>query len=341
MNGIVSVIGALLVLTVLVFFHELGHFAVGRRLGFGIDEFAIGMGPVVFSKEKNGIRYALRALPIGGMCMFHGEDAPAGDSKSFNAQPVWKRMLVVAAGPVMNILLAIVIAAIILMTYGDYMPGIIDFTEENSPAYEGGLREGDIILDIGGYDISFYEDCTPAIEQANSEETRVTVLRNGEETVLTVKDFFDEEAGVNRFGIYISPVRMKYGFFDSVGHSVKYVYYLMEEMIKFLGSMFTQGVQSGDVAGPVGTISIIGQAVRAGFEVVLRLGVLISVNLGIMNLLPIPALDGGRLIIMVVEAVRGKPIAPETEAKIHFTGFVLLMGLMLLLTVMDIQNLFK
>lgn len=341
MNGIISVIGALLVLTVLVFFHELGHFAVGRRLGFGIEEFAIGMGPVVFSKEKDGIRYAVRALPIGGMCMFHGEDAPAEDARSFNAQPVWKRMLVVGAGPVMNILLAVVIAAIILMSYGDYMPGIVGFTEENSPAYEGGLREDDIILDIGGYDISFYEDCTPAIEQANSEETEVTVLRNGEEVVLTVRDFFDEEEGVNRFGIYISPVRMQYGFFEAVGNSVKYVYYLMKEMIGFLGSIFTQGVQSGDVAGPVGTISIIGQAVRAGFEVVLRLGVLISVNLGIMNLLPIPALDGGRLLLMAVEALRGKPIPPETEAKIHFTGFVLLMGLMLLLTVMDVQNLFK
>ena len=340
MSGIISIIGALLVLTVLIFFHELGHFYAGKKLGFRIDEFAIGMGPTVVSKEKDGTKFAIRALPIGGLCMFHGEDEGVKDPECFSAQPVWKRMIVVAAGPFMNIVLAVVIAIIILMSYGEYMPGIVELTDMNAPAAVAGIEVGDILLAVDDTEITYYTDCIPAIEGADPAGADITVRRGDKDVVLRVNDIYDPETGANRLGIMISPVRLKYGLFGAIANSFRYVWDIMMEMFRFLGSIFTTGIQSGDVAGPVGTISLIGQAVRAGFEVVLRLGVLISINLGIMNILPIPALDGGRLLFMVVEAVRGKAIPPEKEGMIHFAGIILLFGLMILLTFMDVKNLF-
>lgn len=337
---LLSIVGALLVLTVLVFVHELGHFYAGKKLGFRIDEFAIGMGPVVCSKEKNGTRFAIRALPIGGLCAFHGEDEGVSDPECFNAQPVWKRMIVVLAGPFMNILLAVVLAVIILMTYGEYMPKITDFTGENTPAEAAGIQEGDIITEIDGKSITYYAECTDYIQQADHAGIEVTVRRGGSDVTLTARDIYDPESGSNRLGIYISPERLRYGLLEAATNSVRYTCYIVKEMFKVLGGLFTGSVTSDDVAGPVGTISIIGQAVRAGFEVVLRLGVLISINLGIMNILPIPALDGGRFLFMVIEAVRGKPIPPEKEGMIHMAGLVLLFSLMILLTVMDVRKLF-
>ena len=327
-------------LTVLVFFHELGHFYAGKKLGFRIDEFAIGMGPVVASREKDGTKFAVRALPIGGLCMFHGEDEGVVDADCFSAQPVWKRMIVVAAGPFMNILLALLLAVAILMSYGEYMPGIVELTDPNAPAALGGLEVGDIILAVDDTEINYYTDCIPAIDGADGSGAEITVRRGDEDVVLRVSDIYDPATGGNRLGIMISPVRMKFGLFAAIGNSVRYVWEIMMEMFRFLGSIFTTGIQSGDVAGPVGTISLIGQAVRAGFEVVLRLGVLISINLGIMNILPLPALDGGRLLFMVVEAVRGKGISPEKEGMVHFAGLILLFGLMILLTFMDVRNIF-
>lgn len=337
---LLSIVGALLVLTVLVFVHELGHFYAGKKLGFRIDEFAIGMGPVVCSKEKNGTRFAIRALPIGGLCAFHGEDEGVSDPECFNAQPVWKRMIVVLAGPFMNILLAVVLAVIILMTYGEYMPKINDFTAENTPAEAAGIQVGDIITEIDGKSITYYAECTDYIRQADHAGIEVTVRRGGSDVTLTARDIYDPESGSNRLGIYISPERLRYGLLEAATNSVRYTCYIVKEMFKVLGGLFTGSVTSDDVAGPVGTISIIGQAVRAGFEVVLRLGVLISINLGIMNILPIPALDGGRFLFMVIEAVRGKPIPPEKEGMIHMAGLVLLFSLMILLTVMDVRKLF-
>ena len=337
---LLSIVGALLVLTVLVFVHELGHFYAGKKLGFRIDEFAIGMGPVVCSKEKNGTRFAIRALPIGGLCAFHGEDEGVSDPECFNAQPIWKRMIVVLAGPFMNILLAVVLAVIILMTYGEYMPMINDFTAENTPAEAAGIQVGDIITEIDGKSITYYAECTDYIQQADHAGIEVTVRRGGSDVTLTARDIYDPESGSNRLGIYISPERLRYGLLEAATNSVRYTCYIVKEMFKVLGGLFTGSVTSDDVAGPVGTISIIGQAVRAGFEVVLRLGVLISINLGIMNILPIPALDGGRFLFMVIEAVRGKPIPPEKEGMIHMAGLVLLFSLMILLTVMDVRKLF-
>ncbi|NCB29868.1 MAG: PDZ domain-containing protein, partial [Clostridia bacterium] len=324
MTNFLSILGALLLLTVFVAVHELGHYTAGRLLGFGILEYAIGMGPVVLKKEKNGIQYSLRALPLGGMCRFYGEDEalPAGASGMipFNAQKLWKRAVVVASGPVMNILLAVVFAALSLGIFGDFMAQVQEFSYENSPAQQAGMEVGDMIYAVEGERLLSYSEAVPAIRAADSGEMDVTVLRDGKKLRLTLHDIYDAEAGYNRIGVNIGAARRTYGLFEAVGDSFGYVWAVVREMFQALGRMVTSGVQEGDVMGPVGTITIMSEFVRYGWETMLRMALLVSANLGILNLLPIPGLDGGRLAFMAVEGLRGKPVPPEKEGMVHFIG---------------------
>ena len=340
MSTVLSIIAALVILSIFVVIHELGHYGAGRLLGFKIVEFAVGMGPRLLSREKNGTIYSLRAFPIGGMCQFYGEDKPIVDAKSFASHKVWKRMLVILAGPVMNILAAIFFAVILLTAYGEFVPQIVALSDENAPAAQAGLLPGDIIRGVDGKSVDFYGQVTDYIKAANSEKTVITVVRGGDKIDITVYNIFNAEANRNMLGVQLDYIRSSFTFFEAVVGSVKYVWYIVQQMLSFLVGIFSHGVKSGEVAGPVGTISIIGQAVRLGLEPVLTLVVLISVNLGIVNLLPIPALDGGRLVFLTIEGIRRKPIPPDKEGIVHFIGFVLLIGLIILLTVIDISNLF-
>lgn len=336
-----SILAALLVLSVFVVVHELGHFVAGRLLGFTVLEFAVGMGPAILKKEKNGITYSLRAFPIGGMCRFYGEDEEAKDGRSFASHPVWKRIIVVAAGPVMNILTAILFAVVSLMSYGVYVdvPTVQELSSETAPAAVAGIEPGDVLYAINGDVIESYEETSELILGASGAEMTITVQRDGELVDLIVRDFYNEAEGRNLIGITYGYGRERYGLFQAVGASFRYVWDIFVEMARFIGSIFTQGVQAGDVVGPVGTVTIIGQAVRTGFETVLYLAVLISVNLAFMNLLPLPALDGGRLAFLIIEAIRRKPVPPEKEGMVHFAGLVLLMLLMVYLTVSDVRGL--
>lgn len=336
-----SILAALLVLSVFVVVHELGHFVAGRLLGFTVLEFAVGMGPAILKKEKNGITYSLRAFPIGGMCRFYGEDEEAKDGRSFASHPVWKRIIVVAAGPVMNILTAILFAVVSLMSYGVYVdvPTVQELSSKTAPAAVAGIEPGDVLYAINGDVIESYEETSELILGASGAEMTITVQRDGELVDLIVRDFYNEAEGRNLIGITYGYGRERYGLFQAVGASFRYVWDIFVEMARFIGSIFTQGVQAGDVVGPVGTVTIIGQAVRTGFETVLYLAVLISVNLAFMNLLPLPALDGGRLVFLIIEAIRRKPVPPEKEGMVHFAGLVLLMLLMVYLTVSDVRGL--
>ena len=336
-----SILAALLVLSVFVVVHELGHFVAGRLLGFTVLEFAVGMGPTILKKEKNGITYSLRAFPIGGMCRFYGEDEEAKDGRSFASHPVWKRIIVVAAGPVMNILTAILFAVVSLMSYGVYVdvPTVQELSSETAPAAVAGIEPGDVLYAINGDVIESYEETSELILGASGAEMTITVQRDGELIDLIVRDFYNEAEGRNLIGITYGYGRERYGLFQAVGASFRYVWDIFVEMARFIGSIFTQGVQAGDVVGPVGTVTIIGQAVRTGFETVLYLAVLISVNLAFMNLLPLTALDGGRLVFLIIEAIRRKPVPPEKEGMVHFAGLVLLMLLMVYLTVSDVRGL--
>ena len=338
-----SIIAALIILSIFVVIHELGHYGAGRLLGFKIIEFAVGMGPRIFKREKNGIIYSLRAFPIGGMCQFYGEDKSVDDEKGFSDHKVWKRMVVILAGPVLNFLSAFILAVILLMAYGVYTdaPMIGSYSGENTPAAQAGLLPGDVIRAVDGKSVDHYEQATELIRSADGSMAVITVQRGGELIDVTVYDIFDEEVGYNRIGVYLDYARVKYTLFEAIGGSVKFVWDIMRQMLSFLVGIFSKGVQPGEVAGPIGVVSIIGEAVRSGLEPVLILAVLISVNLGIFNLLPIPAMDGGRFVFLAIEGMRRKPIDPNKEGIVHLIGFVLLIGLVILLSIMDIGNLIK
>lgn len=338
-SQILSILAALLLLSIFVMVHEYGHYKAGRLLGFGIVEFAIGMGPKLWSREKNGTLYAVRAFPIGGMCRFYGEDEEIKDGKSFNAQKAWKRFVVILAGPLMNLVFALVFAIVALTAYGDYKAAVAEVPSTTSPAYIAGLQPGDLVYAINGETVSSTQDAVNKIIAVKENEAVITVVR-GEETLdLKLENIYNEEAGRNLIGITMGLVRVPYTFPEAVVGSFAYIGDIIREMFAFLGGIFTKGVQPGDVAGPIGTISIIGTAVRVGLEMVLRLSVMLSVNLAVINLLPLPALDGGRLAFLTLEGIRRKPVPEKVEGMIHFVGIILLFGLIILLTFNDIKRL--
>jgi regulator of sigma E protease len=339
-STVLSVIAALLVLSLLIMIHEFGHYLAGRKLGFTILEFAIGMGPVIFKKKKNGIQYSVRALPIGGMCRFLGEDENMPhDAHSFNMQKVWKRIVVITAGPVMNLLFAFVAAIVTITAFGDLVPSVYQVNDD-SPAYTAGVETGDVITEIDGMKVMYLSQVAQQIQAADPEGFSMTVERGGEPVLLQVSDAYDAEAGKNVIGIGIATVRMKFSFGETIGRSGAYITNTFKETFSFFGKLAQGEIESTDVLGPAGIMKYISMAVRSSGEDVMRLVVLISASLGIMNLLPIPALDGGRLVFMVIEAIRGKAVPPEKEGMVHFVGLILLFGLMIFLTVNDITNFF-
>lgn len=341
---ILSLLAALVLLGVLVTVHEFGHYFVGRRLGFTILEFAVGMGPVLLKKTKNGIQYSLRALPIGGMCRFYGEDDDAADARCFNAQKAWKQFLVIAAGPIMNLLLAVLLSIVTLAAYGNYVPTVLEVSGADTPAAAAGVEEGDILYAVDGRRVTYYSstsDAVSMIRAADGARAVLTIERDGRRIDLTAEDLYDEEAGYNVLGVTIGATRKTYGLFESIGESFFYLWSMVRETFTFFGSLFRGQVQSTDVAGAVGSIVYISEAVRYGMETTLRILIVLSMSLVIFNLLPIPALDGGRLLFIAIELVRGRPVDPRKEGMVHFVGLVVLLLLMAFLVFNDIANLVR
>ena len=346
MSTVLSIAGAILVLCVLVVVHELGHFGAARLVGIKVMEFGVGMGPKLYSKEKNGILYSIRLFPIGGFCRFYGEDEAIRDSDSFAAQQIWRRVVVIFSGAFFNIVFSILLAIMTVWGFGDYNTGLVAGADDQPavwagyPAEAAGLQEGDIFIAIDGKKIELTSNITDMILGADPSSMEVTVLRDGELYSMTIQNFYNEERGRNFIGVTTGSVRRHFKFGEAVSYSFEYIWVIMRETFSFLGSLFVPGTDVlGNVTGPVGTISIIGMAVRAGFESVLRLAMFVGMSLGIINLLPIPGLDGARLIFLGIEKAMGRAVSPEKEGLVHFIGLIALLALMVLLTFNDISRL--
>jgi regulator of sigma E protease len=339
-----TAITAILLFGIIIMVHETGHFITARLSGIYAEEFSIGMGPSIWKYKGKETLYSLRILPIGGYVKFIGEDGESDDPRAFGNASVWKRIAVIAAGPIMNFVLAILLLSAFFMFFGLYevSPDILEVVE-GSPAHSAGLKSGDVVVKINDVSIEEYDETEgidrfrSVIDQSGEQPVEVVVKRDGEIIDFTLTPRYTKERDTYEIGILFGRYR-RYGLFSATGLAVKQTGRIIMLMVELLKNLIFHGEGVGDVMGPVGIVGEINKAVSAGFEQVINLAILITLNLGIINLIPFPALDGGRLVILLVEGFRGKPIDPNKEGYIHFIGFVVLMLVAILVTFQDIAR---
>ena len=353
MSTLTTILVAILLFGILILVHELGHFFAGRMVGIQPKEFSIGMGPVLFSRERKGIKYNLKALPIGGSCLFLGEDEENKASGAFNNAPVWRRMVTIIAGPLMNFLLGVVLIMVLYMALGimQIQPVVAQFNDSDvfaagNPAQEAGLLPGDRIVGVNGEywgeldDQVIIQNVHTALSQGEGASAELTVQRDGKQLTKTVTPIYNAQDNAYQIGIIFHNEIVKVGFLKSLAFGFKDAVGAIVTMVSFLGQLIFRGQGAGDVLGPVGIVTEIGNAVRMGWEYVINLAIIISLNLGLINLIPFPALDGGRIALLAVEGIRRKPFDREKEGIFHLIGFAVLMLLMVLITYRDISKLF-
>lgn len=344
----------ILIFGVIVFFHELGHFIVAKLNKIAVTEFAIGMGPAIVSFKRKETKYSLRILPIGGYCLMVGEDEESEDENAFGNKPIWARMLVVAAGPCFNFILAFVFS-IILIHYTGCDPSTLSTVVEGSPAAEAGIEAGDTIVELDGKNIYNYRELLLYL-QINDPSVPIDLTMekpDGTQYEVTVTPEYNEE-----YEKYMLGVSGGYIASEGIGMDLKYaaleLRYWVKATLESLKMIVTGGVKSDDIMGPVGVGGAINDVIEevkeesdtkkeAVINIILNMlnwCILLSVNLGIMNLLPIPALDGGRLLFLIIEAIRRKKIPQDKEAVVNLIGFALLILLMVVVFFNDIKNVF-
>ena len=349
MHRFLYILIAIVMLGFIVMMHEFGHYIVGRICGIGIVEFSVGMGPKLFGFKRKGIQYSLRLIPLGGYCAFVGEDEDDSSQNAMNNQPVWKRFLTVISGPLMNFLLAFVFCAILLANFivAEYQPKIAQVID-NSPASECGFEAGDIVAYVNGEKISFDQAGITTVqeiilENGDLEPVEITVDRGGEMVDLSVKPALvvvNEETGETAYQVGVSFAPRTYTFGEALGGSCKYMVEFTREMLKSLKNLVFKGEGINDMMGPVGIVSFVSELVyNEKAYAVVYLIFMLSLNIGIMNLLPLPALDGGRLIFLIVEGITRKPVPREKEGMIHAIGMGLLLLLIVFITYKDIARL--
>lgn len=357
----VTAIVAILIFAGLVTVHEFGHFITAKLSGMYVEEFSIGMGPQLFSRQVGETRYSLRLLPIGGFVRVLGEDVEEEErsgiepiqipaERRYQNRPVWQRMIFAAAGSVMNMLSAIVIFAVMFMVLGVAVPienpdTTIAALVEHGPAAQAGVEPGDKFVAIDGQPVATWEALNAIIMASSVEDTlTVTVERDQQQFDVQLQPVLSEDGSRVLLGIYGKTAeRQAVGPIRAMGLGVNATYEMTVAMVDVLGDLFTGKINVMDeeegLTGPVGIVQIIDESTKAGWVYVFNLAALLSINLGVINLLPIPALDGSKLVFLLYEALRGKPIAPEKEGFLNMIGFSLLMCLILVVTYKDIMRL--
>lgn len=351
-----TIVAFIIIFTVVVVAHEYGHFIIGKLNGIKANEFSVGMGPAIFKKQLKSTRLVIRLLPIGGACVFEGEDGNYESETendevkkavegSFNAASVWGRIATVFAGPLFNIILAYFLSIFICWFCGQDLPVIYSVTE-NMPAEAAGIQAGDTIIKINNERIYLWREISVISMMSSGKPMNITYERDGQryDTVLT-PTFSEEEnryyIGFTGGGNFVECNNIsvfKYSWYE--------VRYWLITTVRSLGYMVSGRASKEDISGPVGIATVIDDTIEEtsqyGFFTVflnmVNITVLLSINLGVLNLLPIPALDGGRLLFLFIEVLRGKPVPPDKEGIVHFVGFVLLMVLMAFVFFNDIMR---
>lgn len=336
MNTVPFVIAAIIMFALLVASHEFGHFASAKLLGVRVNEFSIGMGPLIFQRKKGETEYSLRALPIGGFCRIEGEDGDSesgsDDERSFAKKPWWAKVIILASGAFMNILLCLLILTMVFV-YSGTCTNYLDEVLPGGPADLAGIKPGDRIIAIDGKDYSEWEKIVGVISGSDGKPMSVSVLRDGER--LTFDCAAVESEGRWVLGIIC---KLSHSPFAAFRQSLSATAEMFNQMRLFFAQLFVGKVNTDDVVGVVGIVSIMSEQSKYGFASLAYLVAIISLNLGLVNLLPLPALDGGRILFVFVRLIFGGRISDKAEAYVHAAGMILLMALMVFLVIKDVKR---
>lgn len=345
----------LLIFGVIVLVHEYGHFIAARKCGVFVEEFAIGMGPKLWGKEKNGTLYSIRILPVGGYCKMKGEDIGGTDTDSFGNATKLKKFIILFAGAFMNFVLAGVIFIGISFFSGTITTKVTTILE-NSPAQTAGIMPNDKIYKINGNKIRIFDDISFNLLRNEDKPVTITVKRNNEKLDFTVQPEFKN----GRYVIGISTSQKtpflgksiegfeKSTLFDALYNGFWNMTFILKSTIIGFVDLFTQKADLNQVMGPIGLAPVIDEtyktASKFGFTSILltmlNLTALLSANIGVLNLIPLPALDGGRILFLIIEIIRGKPVPEEKEAMVNFVGLVALMVFGAFIAFKDLINIF-
>lgn len=333
----ITIISSIIIFLLVILIHEFGHFIVAKRNGVSVLEFSIGMGPKLFQKESNGTLYSLRVLPVGGYCQLEGEDEENDSPNSLNNQSPLVRLKVILAGAIMNFILAFILLILLMSVsrVSTEISGVI----KDSPAYSSGIQTGDQIVSINGENVSDGEELLKSIKESqgdlnigvirDSQSKNIKVTPRLENNIRKIGVNFQEEYNIKNFSIVKGFKKGLITFLNLTGM-----------LYKFLGMLITGQLGLGGVSGPVGVVKEIGNAAKTGVANLIFLLAYININLGVFNLLPIPALDGGRAIFILIEMIFGKKISQEKEGYIHMVGLILLLALIAIVTIKDVIKLF-
>ena len=325
---------AIVLFVLLIFPHELGHFVVAKAVGVKVNEFAFGMGPALFQRERGETLYSIRLIPIGGYCAMEGENEESDNPRSFNNKPGWAKISVLVAGAAMNVLIAILALTIVAGVAGSATT-TIDAVEKGSPAYAAGMEAGDRIVRIDDTEIENWSQVGDAIA-SSPNQADITVLRDGSEVTMEV---IPKQAEDGRYVIGIT-AKVTHNPGKALINGVKSTWEMTIMMFQSLHMLISGDVPASDIAGPVGIVSMVGDTTSYGWYYFVSLVALMSINLAMINLLPFPALDGGRIVFVFIRKITGKMISDDLEGRIHMIGMLLLFALMIFATWNDIVRLF-
>lgn len=345
MKTFLSIIIGIFIFGIIVIVHEFGHYITAKLCKVRVTEFAIGMGPVIYQKKGKETTFSLRLLPLGGFCSM-GEDEDSDDPNSFRKKPVPEKMAVILAGAFMNLVLGFVISIVAMLVSGVGVSSRIVYFDEDAVSPSYGLQLDDTIEKINGTKIFTARDITYLLSTDDDGIVDFTVTRSGETVELNGVQFpmiTDEATGKSTLKYDFKVLAEKITIKNIVPYAFNNAVYCGRIVLMSLRDLVTGKYGLNDLQGPVGIVTTIGSSVtEAGldWDFLLQLASLITINIGIFNLLPIPALDGGRFVFLVIEAIRRKPMKAETEGMIHFVGLALLMLLMIAVTFNDVKNIF-
>lgn len=329
-----SILFAIIIFMLVILLHELGHFLMAKKVGIGVNEFSVGMGPAILQKKKDETVYSLRALPLGGYTAMVGEDEESTASNSFDQASAGARFLTILAGPLMNLLICIVCIAIVSGIVGVPMPVVGGFSS-NSPAEKAGMEVGDRITAVDGVEINNFYEISEILQKSHGQPVEVRVQREAEEKNFEVHP--EKLDGSYYLGFTAKSQR---NFLLAIKDGFVKTFALLIQLFVVIFQLITGQLSMQALSGPIGVIHVIGEASKQGFAQLVFLTGYISLNLAFFNLLPIPALDGSRLLFIAIEKIRGKKMLKRTEERVTMIGFVFLMALILIVSVKDVITFF-